>query len=301
MAEYKNLMVNMRGKVMIITISRERALNALNRETINELQQLFSYHWSDDAIGAVIITGAGEKAFVAGADIPELADLDVRSGTDLSARGQYLMKSIQNFPKPVIAAINGFALGGGLELAMACDIRLASEKAKLGQPEVNLGLIPGYGGTQRLARLVGRGKAMQMIFTGESINAAEAYRIGLVEELCAPEHTDGASYRDGGADLHQGPARCYLRERVHQPRTRCQPDCRLRSGESEFRRDVRHRRQKRRCRSIPGEAETGVLRPLSKRFVLRESGFDYAQPDSATSVLLESQGSGRRGRLPRKS
>src|SRR5512145_3318694 len=120
MADYKNLMVNMRGKVMIITISRERSLNALNRETINELQQLFSYHWSDDAIGAVIITGAGEKAFVAGADIPELADLDVRSGTDLSARGQYLMKSIQNFPKPVIAAINGFALGGGLELAMAC-------------------------------------------------------------------------------------------------------------------------------------------------------------------------------------
>ena len=187
MTEYKNLLVEKKNSILIVKINRERALNALNKETVAELQQLFSFHWSDDSVLCVLLTGAGEKSFVAGADIPELADLDVRSGTDLSARGQYLMKSIQNFPKPVIAAINGFALGGGLELAMACDIRLASEKAKLGQPEVNLGLIPGYGGTQRLARLVGRGKAMQMIFTGESINAAEAYRIGLVEELCAPE------------------------------------------------------------------------------------------------------------------
>ncbi len=135
----------------------------------------------------MILTGAGEKAFVAGADIPELADLDVRTGADLSGRGLYLMKTIQNFPKPVIAAINGFALGGGCELAMACDIRLASEKAKLGQPEVNLGIIPGYGGTQRLSRLVGRGKAMQMILTGELINAQEAHRIGLVDEVYPPD------------------------------------------------------------------------------------------------------------------
>ena len=187
MAEYKNLIVEKKDKILIVSINRERAMNALNRETVAEMQQLFSYHWTDDSIGCVIITGAGEKAFVAGADISEIADLDVRSGTDFSAHGLYLMKTIQNFPRPVIAAINGFALGGGCELAMACDIRLASEKARLGQPEVNLGIIPGYGGTQRLSRLVGRGKAMQLILTGEMIKAHEAHRIGLVDEVYPPE------------------------------------------------------------------------------------------------------------------
>ena len=186
MADYKNLVVEVKDAVLVVTISRERALNALNKEVVAELQQLFSFYWSDEAIRCVIITGAGEKAFVAGADITELADLDVRSGNELSARGLYLMKTIQNFPKPVIAAVNGFALGGGCELAMACDIRLASEKAKLGQPEVSLGIIPGYGGTQRLPRLVGRGKAMQLILTGEMIGAAEAHRIGLVDEVYPP-------------------------------------------------------------------------------------------------------------------
>jgi enoyl-CoA hydratase len=183
MTEYKNLLVEKKDAVLIVRINRERALNALNKETVAELQQLFSYYWTDDSIKCVIITGAGEKAFVAGADIPELADLDVRTGTNLAARGLYLMKTVQNFPRPVIAAINGFALGGGCELAMACDIRLASEKAKLGQPEVNLGIFPGYGGTQRLPRLVGRGKAMQLILTGEMIDAKEAHRIGLVDEV----------------------------------------------------------------------------------------------------------------------
>jgi len=187
MTEYKNLIVEKKEHILVVKINRERALNALNRETVNEMQQMFSYYWTDDSVLCVIITGAGEKAFVAGADIPEIADLDVRSGTDLSARGLYLMKTIQNFPKPVIAAINGFALGGGCELAMACDIRLASEKAKLGQPEVSLGIIPGYGGTQRLSRLVGRGKAMQLILTGEMISAQEAHRIGLVDEVYPPE------------------------------------------------------------------------------------------------------------------
>jgi enoyl-CoA hydratase len=187
MNEYKNLLVETKEHVLIVRINRERALNALNKEIIGELQQLFSYYWMDDTVKCVVITGAGEKAFVAGADISELADLDVRSGNELSARGLYLMKTIQNFPKPVIAAINGFALGGGCELAMACDIRLASEKAKLGQPEVNLGIIPGYGGTQRLPRLVGRGKAMELILTGQIIDAAEAHRIGLVDEVYPPE------------------------------------------------------------------------------------------------------------------
>jgi enoyl-CoA hydratase len=183
MSEHKNLIVETKGAILVVTINREKAMNALNAETIAELQQLFSYYWTDDTIKVVVITGGGQKAFVAGADISELADTDLRSGTDTAARGQYLMKTIQNFPKPVIAAVNGFALGGGCELAMACDIRLASDKARLGQPEVNLGIIPGYGGTQRLPRLVGRGKAMQLILTGEMINAQEAHRIGLVDEV----------------------------------------------------------------------------------------------------------------------
>jgi len=187
MAKYKNLEVETKGEVLIVMINREPVLNALNSEVIHELQSLFSEHWSDAAIKCVILTGAGEKAFVAGADIKELAELNVRGGTEAMARGQWLMKTIQNFPKPVIAAINGFALGGGCELAMACDIRLASEKAKLGQPEVGLGIIPGYGGTQRLPRLVGRGKAMQLILTGDMINAAEAHRIGLVDEVYPPD------------------------------------------------------------------------------------------------------------------
>lgn len=187
MTDFNNLIVEQDEKVLIVKINREKALNALNRDTIADLQKMFSYYWSDEKVSAVVLTGAGEKSFVAGADISEMVDLDVRGGNELSANGLYLMKTIQNFPKPVIAAINGFALGGGCELALACDIRLASKKAKLGQPEVNLGIIPGYGGTQRLARLVGRGKATQLIMTAEIIGADEAYRIGLVDELYEPE------------------------------------------------------------------------------------------------------------------
>ncbi len=187
MTEYKNILVEKKDSILIVTINRERAMNALNKETVGELQKVFSYYWTAEDVKCVVITGSGDKAFVAGADIPELGDLDVRSGTDLSANGLYLTKTIQNFPRPVIAAINGFALGGGCELAMACDIRLASEKARLGQPEVNLGIIPGYGGTQRLSRLVGRGKAMQLILTGDMIDAREAFRVGLVDEVYPPE------------------------------------------------------------------------------------------------------------------
>lgn len=135
----------------------------------------------------MILTGVGEKAFVAGADIPELAETDQQSGKEISKTGQRLMETIHDLNKPVIAAINGFALGGGCELAMACDIRLASEKAKFGQPEVTLGLIPGYGGTQWLPRLVGKGKALQLILTGEMISAQEAHRIGLVQEVYPPD------------------------------------------------------------------------------------------------------------------
>lgn len=184
--DYKHIIVKIEDNVALVTLNREKALNALNAELIAELQMFLSKNWIKPDFHCLVITGAG-KAFVAGADIGELAQLDSAGAAHTAEVGQYLMKTLENYPRPVIAAINGFALGGGCELAMACDIRLASEKAKLGQPETNLGIIPGYGGTQRLARLVGRGKAKELIFTGDMISAAEAYRIGLVDEVYPPE------------------------------------------------------------------------------------------------------------------
>lgn len=180
---YQHLNIEEKGSVLIIRIDRESSLNALNIKTVEELQKEFSLRHDDKNIHCIIITGRGDKAFIAGADISEMADLDEESSRQFSENGHALMDMIQNCPIPVIAAINGFALGGGCELALACDIRLASEKAKLGQPEVNLGLLPGYGGTQRLPRLVGRGKAMQLILTAALISADEAHRIGLVDEV----------------------------------------------------------------------------------------------------------------------
>ena len=184
--DYKHITVKIEDAVAVVTINRENALNALNAEVISELHGFFSSHWMKRDFRCVIITGAG-KAFVAGADISELVVLDPPGATRTSQIGQYLMHTIESYPCPVIAAINGFALGGGCELAMACDMRLASVKAKLGQPEVSLGIIPGYGGTQRLARLGGRGKAKQLIFTGDMVTADEAKQIGLVDEVYPPE------------------------------------------------------------------------------------------------------------------
>lgn len=184
--DYKLLDVKIADQIAVVTITREKALNALNSAVISELHNFFSKNWMKRDFRCVIITGAG-KAFVAGADIGELSAADVPGGAKISQTGQYVLKTIENFPCPVIAVINGFALGGGCELAMACDIRLASDKAKLGQPEVNLGIIPGYGGTQRLPRLVGRGKAKELIFTGDLISAEEAHRIGLVDEVYPAE------------------------------------------------------------------------------------------------------------------
>ncbi len=175
------------GAIAIITINRPNALNALNETVLNELSQAIDDIRDDDSIKAVIITGAGEKAFVAGADITEIKDWDEKIGYLRSKKGQSIFNKIEELPKPVIAGINGFALGGGMELAMACDIRVANTNARLGQPEVKIGLIPGYGGTQRLARLVGEGMAKYLILTGEMISAQEAHRIGLVEHIVLPE------------------------------------------------------------------------------------------------------------------
>lgn len=183
MAEYQTLLVDRSSPVATITINRPQVLNALNDQVIAELDAAFAAIEADSAIRVVILTGAGEKAFVAGADINELKVCDVAGGIAKSLRGQAVLNRMEQSRVVVIAAINGFALGGGCELACACDIRLAADTARLGQPEVNLGIIPGYGGTQRFPRLVGKGKAKQLVMTGDMINAAEAHRIGLVDEI----------------------------------------------------------------------------------------------------------------------
>jgi enoyl-CoA hydratase/carnithine racemase len=182
---YENILLEKKNAIAYVTVNRPKVLNALNMATMSELGAAFHDIKQDASIRVAILTGAGEKAFVAGADIGELAKHDAVAGKEYTHRGQAVLDYIENMGKPVIACINGFALGGGCELAMACTMRLASENAKLGQPEVKLGIIPGYGGTQRLPRLVGKGLAMQMVLGGEVITAAEAYRIGLVNEVTA--------------------------------------------------------------------------------------------------------------------
>ena len=179
--KYDNILVKKAENISLITINRPSKLNALNRETIKELHEAFDKAEDDEDIRVIILTGSGEKAFVAGADISEFADFNVKEGAKLAKKGQeILFDFIENLSTPVIAAVNGFALGGGLELAMACHFRIASDNAKLGLPEVSLGVIPGYGGTQRLPQLVGKGKAMEMIMTAGMITAEEALHYGLV-------------------------------------------------------------------------------------------------------------------------
>jgi enoyl-CoA hydratase len=183
---YKNLLIEEQNGIITLTINREKALNALNIATILELETFFAGDApSRQDYKGIIITGAGPKAFVAGADIKELLDLGARRGKETAQRGQDIFFLIERFPKPIVAAVNGFALGGGCELAMACHLRVASENARFGQPEVNLGLIPGYGGTQRLTRYIGKTKAMELLMTGDMIDAGEAYRLGLVNYVVA--------------------------------------------------------------------------------------------------------------------
>jgi enoyl-CoA hydratase len=185
---YQNILVDQKGQISTITINRPQQLNALNKATISELHTCLSELNNSKSTRVIIITGSGEKAFVAGADIKEFADFSVEEGQRLAAEGQKLLFTfIENMSKPVIAAINGFALGGGLELAMASHIRVATTNAKMGLPEVSLGVIPGYGGTQRLAQLVGRGKANEMVFTAGMINANDALNWGLVNYIEEPQ------------------------------------------------------------------------------------------------------------------
>lgn len=186
--KFQNLLAENNNGILRITINRPSKLNALNKETINELHQAFYKAGEDDEVKVVILTGSGEKAFVAGADISEFSDFSAEEGKQLAAEGQKkLFDYVANFSKPVIAAVNGFALGGGLELAMAAHFRTASENAKMGLPEVSLGVIPGYGGTQRLPQLVGKGRAMEMIMTAGMIDSSQALQYNLVNHVCTQE------------------------------------------------------------------------------------------------------------------
>lgn len=188
MKNYVNLLVEITSSIALVTINRASKLNALNKETLEELQVLFTALAEEATVNGVIITGSGSKAFIAGADIAEFTQLDAVSGRALAAWGQQeVMDLLYNFPKPIVAAINGFALGGGLEIALACHFRIASSQARLGLPEVSLGLIPGYGGTQRLPDLVGRGRALELILSGNMIDAEKALSWGLLNQVVALE------------------------------------------------------------------------------------------------------------------
>lgn len=188
MSNYQNIITENKEGILWLTINRESKMNALNQETLTEIKAAISAAISNLDVYGIVITGAGAKAFVAGADIAEFAGYTVAEGTQMAQNGHDIFNMIENSPKPVIAAVNGFALGGGCELAMACHIRVASENARFGQPEVNLGIIPGYGGTQRLVQLVGKAKAFELLMTGDPINAAEALQLGLVNHVVPAEN-----------------------------------------------------------------------------------------------------------------
>ncbi len=202
---YEFLSVAREGRVATVTVDRPDKLNALNDATVRELADAFADLGADADVGGVILTGSGDKAFVAGADIGELARMGPLDGVETSRRGQRTLRAIETLGKPVIAAVNGFALGGGLEIALACHLRVASQNARFGLPEVKLGIIPGYGGTIRLARLVGRGRALELILTGEMIDAEEAHRIGLANRVvpAGQAHATAAEMMQG--ILRNGP------------------------------------------------------------------------------------------------
>lgn len=211
---YETLRIERAGTTALVTINREKKLNALDTTVLRELQALVLELSADAGVRAVILTGAGQKSFVAGADISELARLSPQEAIARARLGQLVMNTIEASPRPFIAAINGFALGGGLELALACDIRIASTNAKLGLPEVTLGLIPGYGGTQRLPRILSRGKALELILTGEPVDAHEAHRIGLVERVVDQPQLLDEARKVASAIALRGPVAVALAKRA---------------------------------------------------------------------------------------
>ena len=214
---YETLLYEIREGIAYVTVNRPQKLNALNHKAVQELHDCFGQIGQAREAAAVILTGAGEKAFVAGADINELAALTPTEARQTALRGQALMDSIEHLGKPVVAAVNGFALGGGCELAMACTLRIASDNARFGQPEVKLGIIPGYAGTQRLPRLVGKGRALEIILSGEAISAEEAWRIGLVNQVVSFPNLIPAAENTLQKILANGPVAIrYALEAVHR-------------------------------------------------------------------------------------
>lgn len=203
--QFENLLLEISEGIATLTINRPKALNAMNASVLGELESAFKALNSNPEVGCIILTGAGEKAFVAGADISAMQPLDAVAARDFAQLGHRVMQQIEKGPKPVIAAVNGFALGGGCELAMGCDLRLASDNAKFGQPEVNLGVIPGFGGTQRLPRLVGKGRALELVLTGDMIDAQEAWRIGLVNKVFPQAELLGEAKKVAKKILGKGP------------------------------------------------------------------------------------------------
>jgi enoyl-CoA hydratase len=203
--DFEHLLYETSDGIAKITINREKVLNALSFATVAEMDAAFAQAGRDNDVRVLIITGAGSKSFVAGADISEISSCDAQGGYDMAIRGQSVLRRLETMGKPSIAAVNGFALGGGCELAMACTIRIAAENAKFGQPEVNLGVIPGYAGTQRLSRIVGRGIATDLILTGRVIDAQEALRIGLVSQVVAQEALMDTAGKTASSILQKGP------------------------------------------------------------------------------------------------
>lgn len=203
--DYENITYEVEGGVAVVSINRPKVLNALNAATIGELEDAFNRAFADDAVSVIILTGSGEKAFIAGADINEIAELCGLTGREFALKGQRLLNLIETGGKPVIAAVNGYALGGGTEIALACHIRIASKNARFGQPEVKLGVIPGYGGTQRLPRLVGKGIALELVLTGEMIDAERAYQIGLVNSVVEQGELMDAAFKMAERIMANGP------------------------------------------------------------------------------------------------